>query len=157
MIDWKLTPSCKPGEVMTDMPYPLYPQGLMTAFEGVSKLGVPIYITETGVADKGDSLRPQMIETYMSQIETAVQAGYDVRGVMYWTLVDNFEWAEGFYMRFGMFQWSPTGSQERCPRASVPLLERWFRELPRRVSKYLEQKQVEEQQKEQKGTTLQHA
>lgn len=33
------------------------------------------------------------------QIESVVEAGYDLRGVMYWTLVDNFEWAEGYYMK----------------------------------------------------------
>lgn len=71
----------------------------MLAVHHMSKLGVPIYITETGVADVGDERRPLMLQSYMEQVERAVQMGYDLRGIMYWTLVDNFEWGFGFSMR----------------------------------------------------------
>lgn len=47
-------------------------QGLTTAIRGLSVLGLPIYITETGVADAGDSLRPQMIQTYMAEVRAVV-------------------------------------------------------------------------------------
>lgn len=50
------------------MPYAIYPAGLRDAIEDVSSLGVPIYITETGVADKGDELRPVVIQTYFEQV-----------------------------------------------------------------------------------------
>lgn len=131
LFDWKLQPCANPGEIMTDMPYALYPEGLLTAIHGVSELGIPIYITETGVADAGDSIRPKMIQSYMSTLEKAVEMGYDVRGLMYWTLVDNFEWSCGFHMRFGVYSRSPVpqDNQERHKHQSAALLAQWFDRL----------------------------
>lgn len=134
VMDWKLSPACNSGEVMTDMPYALYAEGLTLAVHHMSQLGCPVYITETGVADSGDERRPLMIEGYMQQIERTVEMGYDLRGVMYWTLVDNFEWNFGFTMRFGIFQWENDGSQKRMARKSASLLRRWYERLPGRVA-----------------------
>lgn len=50
------------------------------------------------------------------QIERAVREGIDVRGVMYWTLVDNFEWAEGWTIKFGLYAFDPSRSQQRVQR-----------------------------------------
>ena len=47
--------SCYPGEVMTDMPYAIYPKGLYDAIKDVAQIGVPIYITENGIADKNNT------------------------------------------------------------------------------------------------------
>ena len=41
------------------------------------------------------------------QVEKAVQDGYDVRGFMYWTLVDNFEWAFAYELKFGLYEFNP--------------------------------------------------
>ena len=71
VFDWKLSSSCNPGETMTDMPYALWADGLLVALDEVSRLGIPIYITETGVADAGDEVRPVMIESYMSKVGLA--------------------------------------------------------------------------------------
>ena len=57
----------------------------------MSALDVPIYITETGIADAVGDRRPLWLETYIPEVERAVRDGLDVRGLMYWTLVDNFE------------------------------------------------------------------
>lgn len=57
----------------------------------MSVLDVPIYITETGIADAAGDRRPLWLETYIPEVERAVRDGMDVRGLMYWTLVDNFE------------------------------------------------------------------
>lgn len=134
LFDWKLQACPNPGEIMTDMPYALYPEGLLVALKGVSTLGIPIYITETGVADKGDSIRPQMIQSYMATIEKAVEMGYDLRGVMYWTLVDNFEWSMGFHMRFGVYSREPVPpeNQKRQAHQSAALLAEWYSRLKER-------------------------
>lgn len=129
LMDWKLSAVANPGEIMTDMPYALHAEGLFTALEGIKPLGIPVYITETGVADKGDAVRPVMIQTYMSAIEQAIRAGHDIRGVLYWSLVDNFEWAFGYTMKFGVYAWEPDHNQERHKRDSGRLLEYWFSRL----------------------------
>jgi beta-glucosidase/6-phospho-beta-glucosidase/beta-galactosidase len=131
LFDWKLMPCSNPGETMTDMPYSLYAEGLLMAVHAVSKLGVPIYITETGAADAGDDVRAECVESYMAAIEESVRLGYDLRGVMYWTLVDNFEWAFGYTMKFGIYRWDPLpdGNQERKLLKSGVLLKEWFKKL----------------------------
>ncbi len=50
------------------------------------------------------------------QIEKAIKEGIDVRGMFYWTLIDNFEWAEGYDIRFGLYEWNPDGTQKRTFR-----------------------------------------
>jgi beta-glucosidase/6-phospho-beta-glucosidase/beta-galactosidase len=70
-----------------------------------------------------------MIQTYMEKVEEAVRLGYDLRGVMYWSLVDNFEWALGYGMKFGMYEFVPGGDQSRRLRPSGALLATWFARL----------------------------
>eukprot|EP00798_Chlamydomonas_sp_ICE-L_P012374 gene12374-15560_t len=70
-------------------------------------LKVPIFITETGIADKKDSYRRDFIEGHFPVILRAIKDGYDVRGVYFWTLMDNIEWHEGFHVKFGLCEWDP--------------------------------------------------
>jgi beta-glucosidase len=81
----------------------IYPDGLYRALRRVARLGLPIYITETGLPDADDSRRPQFILEHLAAIHRAIEAGVDVRGVFLWSLVDNFEWAEGWGLRFGLY------------------------------------------------------
>lgn len=64
--------------------------------------------------------------------------GYDLRGVMYWTLVDNFEWGFGFSMRFGVYKWENDGTQRREARSSLRILRDWYERLPGRVAELLQ-------------------
>jgi beta-glucosidase len=105
-------PTCYPNEIMTDMEYPIYPQGIYDAIREVSSLKVPIYITENGIADASDTKRSYFIESYLSAVQQARENGYDVRGYFYWTLMDNFEWDRGFSMKFGLYEVDFT-TQER--------------------------------------------
>lgn len=91
------------GDIMTDMPYALYPEGLYRAIDRVSVLGVPIYITECGIADKKDDRRKLFLERYLFALSQALKDGYDVRGFYYWSLMDNFEWDMGYDMKFGLY------------------------------------------------------
>ena len=68
VLDWKLTPTCQPGETMTDMPYGLHAKGIRKALDYFRPLGIPFYLTELGVADRGDAVRRRMIETYMPEV-----------------------------------------------------------------------------------------
>lgn len=96
--------SYRAGDIKTDMPYALYAEGLYRAIQTVSTLHVPIYITENGIADAKDDRRELWTQRYIYALHKALQDGYDVRGFFYWTLFDNYEWDEGFAMRFGLFE-----------------------------------------------------
>lgn len=104
-FDWKnpMTPAYDADEIVTDMPYAIYEQGLYDAIKEVSSLKVPIYITENGIADAKDDRRSLFIERYIGSLQKAIMDGYDVRGYFYWTLMDNFEWDEGREMKFGLY------------------------------------------------------
>jgi beta-glucosidase len=92
-----------PADVMTDMPYAMYPEGFYSALKSVGRLKKPVYVTETGVADARDDIRALFIRRYLYAMKRAIDEGVQVKGFFYWTLVDNFEWAEGYMMKFGLF------------------------------------------------------
>ena len=81
----------------------IYPDGLYRALKRVSGLKLPIYITETGLPDHDDDQRPQFILSHLAAVHKAIQEGVDVRGVFVWSLLDNFEWSEGWALRFGLY------------------------------------------------------
>ena len=91
------------GDIMTDMPYTIYGEGLYRAIQSVSVLDVPILITENGIADAADNRRELYIKRYLHAVSQAVKDGYNVVGYFYWSLMDNFEWAFGYDMKFGLY------------------------------------------------------
>lgn len=96
-------------EIKTDMPYCIYAEGLYRAIKDVSERitvaqCIPIYITENGIADAKDDRRELFIKRYMYSLYRAIQDGYDVRGYFYWSLLDNFEWSEGYSQKFGLYE-----------------------------------------------------
>lgn len=93
-----------PDEVMTDMPYPIYAEGFYRAIKTLAQLDVPIYITENGIADAKDDRRDLFIRRYLFALSEAIKEGCDVRGYFYWSLMDNFEWTEGYDMKFGLYE-----------------------------------------------------
>jgi len=108
------------GDIQTDMDYALYPEGFYKALHTISTLGKPIYVTENGVADQGDSIRALFIKRYLYSLNRALKEGLDIRGYFYWTLMDNFEWAEGYKMKFGLYK-VDFNTQERTLRKSSKL------------------------------------
>jgi beta-glucosidase len=82
------------------------------------RYGLPIYITENGIADASDELRPAYIRDHLVALhDSIVVDGADVRGYFYWSLLDNFEWAAGWYPKFGLIAVDRT-TMERIPRPS---------------------------------------
>ncbi len=98
----------------------LYPEGMMRCLARLAQLDLPIYITENGIPDDDDDQRPRHILTHLHQVWHAIQRCYPVMGYYHWTLVDNFEWAEGWTLRFGVIALDPE-TQIRRPRASAEL------------------------------------
>lgn len=85
----------------------------------------PIYITENGVPDNDDEIRPEFIEEAFSAIASAIQKKSDVRGYFYWSLLDNFEWSSGYSMKFGLH------TIDRKPRKSAHMYSKIIEELYR--------------------------
>jgi beta-glucosidase len=82
--------------------------------------GLPIMITENGVADENDELRPAYLRDHLVAVADAIDAGVDIRGYLYWTAWDNFEWAEGYTKRFGLIA-VDRDTQARIPKPSAAL------------------------------------
>lgn len=116
-----LTPRLKAGVETSDLNYgEIYPPGLYRVLKRVARYGKPIYITENGLPDHDDDVRPRFLLTHLAQVWRAMQEGVLVRGYYHWTLVDNFEWAEGYAMRFGLIE-VDFATQERRIRESARL------------------------------------
>jgi beta-glucosidase len=97
-----------------------YPRGIFRCLQQLARLGLPIYVTENGIPDDDDDQRPRYLLTHLHQMWHAIQLCYPVMGYYHWTLVDNFEWAEGWTLRFGLIGLD-SKTQNRTPRRSADL------------------------------------
>ncbi len=92
------------GRPTSDLGWEIFPEGMLNALKSMAKYAKPIYVTENGIADANDTLRPKFIEDHIKVLEKAVEEEkMDVRGYFHWALTDNYEWAKGFKMKFGLF------------------------------------------------------
>jgi beta-glucosidase len=97
-----------------------YPQGIFRCLQRLARLGLPIYVTENGVSDADGDRRPQYLLTHLHQTWRAIQLGCPVMGYYHRTLVDSFEWTDGWTRRFGLIALDPE-TQARAPRDSAAL------------------------------------
>src|SRR5262249_35859588 len=89
----------------------------------VGTLGVPVYVTENGIADATDTLRPRYLVDHLTQLQGVIADGVaDVRGYFQWSLTDNFEWSSGYFPEFGLASYDPT-TGKRQP-AGAPAVSR---------------------------------
>ena len=103
------------------------PQGIFDAVKWGLKYGVPMVITENGVEDAEDHLRPRYLAQHLHYLWKAVNFNYPVTGYFHWTLVDNFEWERGWTQRFGLWELN-IESQMRRKRPSADLYAEICRE-----------------------------
>jgi len=95
-------------------------EGLTRRLLQLGKLGVPLYVTENGIRDPRDELRPDFLRQHIAAVARALRGGADVRGYFHWSLVDNFEWAEGWSSPFGLYALDrTTGLRAARPSAAV--------------------------------------
>jgi beta-glucosidase len=126
-----------PGYPVTNFGWPVIPAGLTelltTLKDRYAGRLPPVYITENGcsVADEPDAdsviddqPRITYLDAHIRAVFDAIVAGVDVRGYLVWTLMDNFEWSEGYHQRFGLAH-VDFGSQRRTPKASFS----WYRDM----------------------------
>ena len=91
-------------DVAEEMGWEIYPKGIYYLLMELKKFKKPVYITENGIGDGTDKKREKFIKEHLRWVWQAIHDGADVRGYMYWSLLDNFEWARGFEPRFGLVE-----------------------------------------------------
>jgi len=118
------------GRPKSDLGWDIYPAGLHHALLRWKKLGLPIHVTENGIADSTGERRPAYLTAHLYAIERALRDGADVRGYFHWSLTDNFEWAEGYSARFGLFKVEPTDPDlKRVPTPAVAVFQEFAKKL----------------------------
>lgn len=104
---------------VSDLGWAIYPQGLHDVVKrNWNRYHLPIHITENGIADASDIQRKLFIHDHLRALQEAIADGADVRGYFHWSLIDNFEWREGFAPRFGLIA-VDYATQERTVRDSA--------------------------------------
>ncbi len=107
----------------TDFGWEVDPEGMRNVLRLAGEYDRPVYVTENGLDDADDAQRAAYLTGYLRAVHRAIADGVDVRGYFHWTLVDNFEWSEGFAPRFGLFAFDPV-TLERRARPSARLYAR---------------------------------
>lgn len=109
------------GDAGVDLPYgEACPDAVTSAIREYSVIGVPIYVMENGVPDRSDRIRPWVIVQTLKRVGDLIASGHDIRGYFHWSIVDNFEWNEGWTLRFGLYELD-LASQQRKPRPSADI------------------------------------
>ena len=126
-----------PGAPRTSFDWPVVPDGMRETLVSLrERYGAglpPVYVTENGAAYADavgpdgtvhDPDRVSYLDGHLRAVRAAMDAGVTVRGYFCWSLLDNFEWAEGFSQRFGLVH-VDFGTQRRTPKTSYG----WYRDL----------------------------
>ena len=87
---------------MSDMGWSADPTWMRAILNELKGLGKPVYITENGMATIDDHERERYLTDVLANVRLAIQDGVDVRGYFHWTNMDNFEWARGYQVQFGL-------------------------------------------------------
>lgn len=87
---------------ITDFGWSIHPEGFREVLDRGATWGLPIVVTENGLADGDDNQRPRFLLDHLYVLGQA-SADMEIRGYFHWSLVDNFEWASGFCPQFGLF------------------------------------------------------
>lgn len=106
-LDRRFGPWKRPDGTSVDpgMLWEIYPEGIYHCLKELwARYKKPIYITENGSANSGDEERIRYIKDHLYWVRQAIGEGADIRGYMYWSLLDNFEWAKGYGLRFGLVE-----------------------------------------------------
>lgn len=112
------------GFGVTDLGWEVYPQGMQDTLREMSKYGLPMYVTENGIDDRSDTRRSAYLYDHLAEVLRARRDGIDVRGYFHWSLLDNYEWLEGFEPQFGLYR-VDRETLQRTPTRAADL----FREI----------------------------
>lgn len=114
------------GHGLTDNGWEIAPHVLGELIDEASRIERPLLITENGIADATDRHRPAFLRMHIDEIRRAEERGIPIHGYFHWSLLDNYEWLEGFEPKFGLY----AVDRETMARRPRPAME-VFRELGR--------------------------
>ena len=107
------------GAELTQMDYEIYPQALEACIRKVYKeLNMPVIVTENGIAVADDTVRVDFINKATDGVANCIADGIPVKGYLYWSLMDNFEWQKGYSMTFGLIA-VDRSTQKRTAKPSL--------------------------------------
>jgi beta-glucosidase len=107
------------GAELTAAGYEYYPQALgLTVRLAARKTSKPIYVTESGIGTDDDTRRVAWLDASLAEVERCVADGINVKSYIYWSLLDNFEWTQGYSQRFGLVA-VDRNTFVRTPKASA--------------------------------------
>jgi beta-glucosidase len=98
------------------------PEGMWEALKWAHDYKLPIYVTENGIEDAEDKIRPRYLAQHLREVWRAANFNWKVRGYFHWSLVDNFEWERGWTQRFGLWGLDIL-TQKRTKRSSAEMYE----------------------------------
>jgi beta-glucosidase len=101
----------------------VYPKGLLEVLRRYARFGLPLLITENGIATDDETLRESFLVEHLRYLAVALREGIDVMGYLHWSLMDNFEWDHGTSPHFGLAAVDPL-TLERRPRPAAERLAR---------------------------------
>lgn len=115
---------------LTDMGWEIHPHGFDRVLRQAESVGLPVIVTENGIATTDDRLRRDFLREHALVLAHRRAAGARIDGYFYWSLIDNFEWLEGIRPRFGLFEVDyATFARRRRPSADL------FAELGRQFTR----------------------
>lgn len=123
---WQRAPSAAPCPTLcSDFGSEIFPAGFRQVLKTAGSYKLPVIVTESGIADARDRLRPAYLRDHLRQMRASIIAKEaNVVGWIGWSLTDNFEWVAGYTPKFGLYSFN-SKTLERKPRsASVKLLKR---------------------------------
>jgi len=107
------------GSERTQMGYEFYPESLeATIRQAASVTGCPVIVTENGIGTQDDTRRIAYTERALAGVLRCLASGIDVRGYIHWSMLDNFEWLEGYRPKFGLVE-VDRATQARKPKPSA--------------------------------------
>ena len=115
--DWLEDDQGEPRK-FSDIGWEIYPAGLKRQLARFARYGVPVLITENGLATTDEQLRLEFLRNHLRSLADAIAEGIPVAGYLYWSLMDNFEWSSGADPRFGLAA-TDFATQERIPRPAA--------------------------------------